>query len=40
MVLTSVELVIVEGVCDASQKTYRKGLDNVDHSEVIEDSML
>lgn len=40
MVLTRVELVIIKGIYDASQKTYYKGLDNIDHSEVIEDSML
>ena len=39
MVLATVGLVIVEGVCDARQKTQRKGHGETNHCEVYEDSL-
>lgn len=40
MVLTTVRLVIVKGICDARQNTHCKGLDDMNYCVVIEDSTL
>lgn len=36
MVLTTVGLVIAEGICDARYNTHRKGLYEMNHGEVDE----
>jgi hypothetical protein len=40
MVLATVGLVIVEGICDACQKTHPKGFGNMNHFKLDEDLPL